>query len=361
MRIGIITYDFYPPIGGQGVESYNLYKRLKDKMEVFILSSRKNDLKNHIHVHIPTGDRIGTLFFSLYINLNLDRIVKKYKPDLLQAYGGPGGVLLLRKSPIPLIYVANHTYAQQFKHLKRPIYTFLMRLEKKGYNLSKKIIAISSTTKDSLVKDYGISPRKIEVIPVGIDTNVFRPLKIKKIPNSMLYVGRLHERKGLPYLIKAIKTVRKEIPNLKLYIIGDGNLRSPLQENIKGENLSDNIIFLGKVSEEELIKWYNKVEVFVLPSLFEGFGIVCVEAMACGIPVIGTRVPGIVDIIKNRKNGILIPSKNSKKLANAIIGLLKDEKLRQLLGENGKKEVIERFDWDMISQEFINVYKGMLK
>lgn len=361
MRIGFIGYDFYPPIGGQGVETYGLYKTLQNEkdVDIFVFSSRENNLDNHIHIPtIMNINGLGPFYFSFWFNRNLHRIIKKYKLDLLQIYGGPGGVFLLRKPNVPVIYVANHTYAQQYKNLEKSIYRVLMKLERKGYKYAQRIVAISTTTKDSLVNDYQVPSEKITVIPVGVDVGIFKPLDIKKIPNSVLYVGRLCERKGLYYLIESIKMVREAIPNIKLYLIGKGNLREELQRLVEKHGLLRNVVFIGKVSEEELIKWYNRAEVFVLPSLFEGFGIVCIEAMACGVPVIGTKVPGIVDIIRDRDNGLLVPPQDPDSLAKAIVQMLKDKGLCKYLGERERKGILGKFDWSKISEEFIDLYKG---
>jgi len=358
MRVGIITYDFYPPIGGQGTEAYNLYKQLmkKDQPEVIVFSSRKNNLKNHVRIPSLNGD-LGPLFFSLYISLKLREIIDTYNLDILQVYGGPGGVFLLRKPNLPVIYVANHTYAQQFRYFKKRIYRFLMLLEKIGYIISTKIIAISSTTKKSLVEDYGIPPEKIIVIPVGIDLDEFKPLNdIKKIPSSILYVGRLDKRKGVQYLIKAMRHIVKDFPTAKLYIIGNGNLRNSLEELVKNEKVNNHVVFLGKVPTNDLIEWYNKAEVFVLPSLFEGFGIVVLESMACGTPVIGTKVPGIVDTIEHEKTGLLVSPKNEKWLTESIKKLLDNKKLKKKFIYLGRKVLEKKFNWNKITNKLITIF-----
>lgn len=362
MRVGIITYDFYPPIGGQGTEAYNLYKQLmkKDQLEVIVFSSRKNNLKNHVRIPSLNGD-LGPLFFSLYISLKLREIIDTYNLDILQVYGGPGGVFLLRKPNLPVIYVANHTYAQQFRYFKKRIYQFLMLLEKIGYIISTKIIAISSTTKKSLVDDYGIPPEKIIVIPVGIDLDEFKPLNdIKKIPSSILYVGRLDKRKGVQYLIRAMKHIVKDFPTAKLYIIGNGNLRNSLEELARREKVNNHVVFLGKVPTNDLIEWYNKAEVFVLPSLFEGFGIVALEAMACGTPVIGTKVPGIVDIIEHEKTGLLVSPKNEKELGENLKQMLSTPKMRRRFVHKSKKRLEKKFEWKVIAEKVDKIYKTLV-
>ncbi len=364
MRIGIISYDFYPHIGGQGVEAYELHKQLQTEegVEVVAFSSRKNNLKNHVTIPTLTSGEMGFLFFMLPVNLSLNKMVRKYSLDLVQVYGGPGGVFLFRKPHAYLICVANHTYAQQYRYLKRPVYKVLMRLEKRGYQLADKIIAISSATKQSLVEDYAIYPEKVEVILPGVDTGTFRPeKKVAKIAHSVLFVGRLHERKAIPSLILSLKEVRTRVPDVKLFIVGDGSLRVELQRLVAAEGLVSQVNFLGRVPAEELVQWYNRAEVFVLPSLFEGFGIVCLEAMACATPVIATMVPGVVDLVKDGETGLLVPPQNRKRLGEAIAKLLEDSELRNRLGNNGHQMAREKLDWHQVSRRFVAIYRRALR
>ncbi|MCG2796679.1 MAG: glycosyltransferase [Actinomycetia bacterium] len=358
MRIGLVSYDFYPPIGGQGVEAYELYKALQnqEEVDVVVFSSRENDIPCHIDVPTVNALGVGQFHFSLKVGGIIRDLDRKNRIDLLQVYGGPGGVLIYRKPPVPLVFVANHTYGQQYRYLGKKAYRLLMRVEGRGYRLADRIVAISTTTRDSLINDYGIPPDKVRVIPVGVDTNRFRPLGIERIPHSILYVGRLCERKGIPLLIDSLKDAKVSIPDIRLYIVGEGELKSKLQDHVERMKLSENVVFLGRVSGEELVKWYNRVEVMVVPSIFEGFGIVCIEAMACGTPVIATECPGVVDIIDDKRNGILV-NRNRSELAGAITELLGDKELRNAMARAGREDVIERFSWNVIVEKFVKVYR----
>ena len=359
MRTGLISYDFHPPIGGQGVEAYGLYKALGNRtgVDVVVFSSRENDIRDHVRV--PAGGTLGMsqLYFSLKVNMRISRVTRRNKLDLLQVYGGPGGVLLLKKPAAPLVYVANHTYAQQYRHLGRLVYRPLKMLEGIGYGRAREIVAISTTTRESLISDYGIDPEAVTVIPVGIDTSVFKPSGASQEPQSLLFVGRLCRRKGLSYLVEAIGIVRREVPDVRLYIVGEGGLRGELEKSVDETNLSSNIRFVGKVSDKELVEWYNRVEGFVLPSLFEGFGIVCLESLACGTPVIATRVPGVTDIVNDVPPCVLVPPCDATALARAITVFLKEG-----WGRGRKRETLAGpgFDWESISGRFVEVYKRAL-
>jgi len=358
MRMGLVSYDFYPPIGGQGVEAYDLYRALQDQEEVdvVVFSSRENDIRDHVTIPARGVFGAGQFHFSLNVNRRISEVISGNRLDLLQIYGGPGGVLFFRTPRVPLVYVANHTYAQQYRYLGRPVYKPLMRLERIGYRRAQQIVAISTTTKESLVDDYKILPEKITVIPIGVDTSVFKPEGVKRLPASVLFVGRFCERKGLPLLIDSLKDVKSTRPDVTLYMVGEGELRSELQDHIERLRLSENVVFLGRVSGEELVKWYNRAEVLVVPSIFEGFGIVCIEAMACGTPVIATEGPGVVDIIDNQRNGILV-KRDQSELAGAITKLLGDGELRDAMGWAGRKDVLERFNWEVVAEKFSSIYR----
>lgn len=360
MKIGLVTYDFYPPIGGQGVIAYGLYRALNalEGVEVTVVSASANDLPGHVRVPADAPLIPGQFLFSARLLRQLRSIVHEQRLDLLQVYGGPGGVALQCRPEVPLVYVANHTYAQQYKYMGNRAYRALMAVEARGYHIADSIVAVSSATAASLTKDYEVPPWKIHVIPNGVDFEAFKPLGLAKIPGSILYAGRLCERKGLPLLLEAFKDLAGTIPDSRLFIIGEGELREGLEDLALRLGVSERVVFLGKVSREELVEWYNKVEVFVLPSLFEGFGIVCLEAMACGTPVIASRAPGITDVIEDGRNGILV-ERDREELLSALSRVLRDHGLRSALGSQGRRDAIERFGWESVVDRFVELYEEL--
>lgn len=192
-------------------------------------------------------------------------------------------------------------------------------------NNAKKTITNSLATKNSCL-DVGLNGDNIEIIPFGVDTNFFRPLNLPKEGSDfqILSVGYLIERKGFEYLIRAMKDVLKKHRNARLKIVGSGPLKNKLQNLIKELELEKEIKIIKNVSDEELLHLYNSSDLFVLPSIIdsegntEGLGVVLLEAMACGLPVIGSDVGGIQDIIENNVTGILVPEKEVFELTRAI-------------------------------------------
>jgi len=235
-------------------------------------------------------------------------------------------------------------------------------------NNAKKTITNSSATRDSCLK-AGLDGDKIQVIPFGVDTSFFKPLKLPKNENEfqILSVGYLIERKGYKYLIKAMKDVLNENINVRLKIVGSGPLEYNLQNIIRELKLENEVKIMKNVSDQELLHLYNSSDLFVLPSIIdsqgntEGLGVVLLEAMACGLPVIGSDVGGIPDIIIQGKSGILVKEKDVSDLSDNIIKMLKDDILRNRLAEFSIKMVDEKFSWKIVSGNYITVYKSLQK
>lgn len=226
------------------------------------------------------------------------------------------------------------------------------------------IIIVNKDWERTFTNTGGILKRyqhKIKVLPNGVDVNIFKPLNILKEKNTVLFVSILdkhHKYKGLDYLLESIVLVKKKIPNVKLIVVGEGELKSPYIEKTKELGIEKNVEFLGEKKENELVKLYNKSSVFVLPSTeIEGFGIVAIEAMACGVPIIATNVVGVASEIKEENCGIIIKSKSSKVLSESILKILKNSKIAKKMSDSGISLVKGRFNWSFISLNVINIYK----
>lgn len=358
-NIGIFSYDFFPSIGGQGRHLYEIYKRIShnQKYRIFVFSPSNNKFEKHIQIFKRTQNYFfGNILFSILLNFRINKIIKKYKIDLVHLHGGPGGIFLFTRLKIPVIYTAHHTYYQQYKYIKSEFWKIIFKpFENYGYHLSKKIICVSKSTKNILIQYYNIESNKISVIPNGIDKNKFFNTNKGKINNTIFFVGRLDKRKGIDFLIKTIPVVKTKINNIKLYIAGTGKYYLKLNKFVLNNNLSKNVFFLGKISDKELLDWYNKVQIIIIPSVFEGFGITAIESMACGTPIISTNTDGLSDLIINNSNGILVEYNNVDNLSEKIINLLQNPPLRNKLSNNGIK-FSKQFYWQEIAKKTFNFY-----
>lgn len=231
----------------------------------------------------------------------------------------------------------------------------------KRYCLKKAryITVVSEKLKQDIIKNYGISNNKIGVIPMGCDTSNFSPehKNINFFKNNgkknIIFVGRLVEKKGVTYLIDAMKYI-----DANLYIIGKGLFELELKE--QASTYKDKIFFLGPKTHHQLPEIYASADMFVAPSITaqdggqEGFGLVIIEAMASGIPVVASRSGGIVDIIEDGKNGLLAEEKNSKDLAEKINQILNNEELRIKIVQQGAITA-KKYDYEQIALRYKNI------
>ncbi len=190
--------------------------------------------------------------------------------------------------------------------------------------------------------------------------------KLKINGPVILFVGRLIDWKGATYLIKAMPEILQHIQEAKAILVGSGPQKDDLVHLAGTLAVEGQVVFIDEVPQQELLDFYAVADIFVLPSIInekgetEGLGVVLLEAMASGLPVIGSNVGGIPDIVKDKFNGLLVEQKKPKDLAEKIIKLAGSEKLRVQMGENGRRFVRENFDWDIIAKRFIHVYDSLL-
>lgn len=293
------------------------------------------------------------------------KIIKKEKIDIIHSHWIiPSGLvcsvlkLIFRK---PLII---SVHGSDVALIRRP---FLKSIGKQILKNTDICTVNSTATRDSVLDVFRLNKKKIKIIPMGVDLNLFKPLS-RRIYRSnpergpvILTVGRLDKNKGFNYLIDAMPKVIHKFPEAKLIVAGIGHEKDNLTSQIKRLNLEKNTSMVGGVQNKNLPIFYNMADIFVLPSLREGLGVVLLEAMACGTPVIGSNVDGITDIIINNETGILTMPKDSQNIAEKIIMLLSDRELRQKFSEKGLKFVKEKFSWDIVAKQFIEIFSNGLK
>ena len=182
----------------------------------------------------------------------------------------------------------------------------------------------------------------------------------------LLFVGRLAEKKGVTYLISAMKGIAKEFPGCKLVIVGDGPEKQSLMTQSQQLGLSGSVVFTGSLPNQSLPVFYRAADVFVLPSIVdsrgdtEGLGVVLLEAIAAGIPVVASNVGGIPDILINNKTGVLAEQKNPESLAQDIVSLLKSRQQQKKLSSAAKKHIEKTYSWQKVASDFHGVFSSVL-
>ncbi len=214
------------------------------------------------------------------------------------------------------------------------------------------IILPSENDKIYVTKKYKIKAAKIKVLPHGINTKLFKPLGIEKEPFSICFVGRLHPVKNLFSLLEALYGL-----NVKLKIIGDGEIKDELID--KSKKLRLNVEFKGYISNDKLAFELNKYELFILPSFDEANPKVILEAMACGLPVIGSNVGGIKQVIIHKQNGYLCQT-NKDSIREAINELFNNKQLRENLGRNARKYILENHSLEVLVKKEVDIYKQLV-
>lgn len=303
---------------------------------------------------------LSELFYSL-------KIIRKEKIDLIHSHwivpSGLIGVICKKLFKIRHITTAHAGDVFTIKNSKyfTKISSFILRN-------SDKITANSIYTKDAILSIENKIKNNVEIIPMGVDMSIFNPkwrdrdFKINFGAKYIIFsVGRLVDKKGIKYLISAMKYITKEFSDTKLIIGGSGPNRKYLEILTKKLGLNDKIIFTGYIKNSELPFYFASSDVFVLPSIVtregdtEGLGIVLLEAMASGTPVIGSNVGGIRDIIEDNKTGFLTKPRNPEDIANKIVKLLQDEKIRHFFSMEGLKLIEDKFSWEIVTNMFLKV------
>ena len=236
-------------------------------------------------------------------------------------------------------------------------------MEKFLVNLNfDKIVTVSHATKNSLVHDFGVNESKIEIIYNGVDIPKYDSVTVENtIENQIIFVGRLAPHKHVDHLITILGKVRKNIPSIKLLIVGKGEEKENLVNLVKEHDLGDIITFKQDLSDEELIKDIKESEILVLPSTREGFGMVLAEANCCYKPVITYVSGGTVEVVDNGYNGYLVESENITELENKLVKLLENKKKQKNFGFNGRKKVETEFNWDNLVNNYVSLLKKVIQ
>ncbi len=214
-------------------------------------------------------------------------------------------------------------------------------------------------TNDMRQKIQAVYSRDIFVIPNGIDLEKYSnmPKNSKQVNGkTILFVGRLHPVKGVQYLIEAMAITHQEMPDVKLIIVGEGIEREKLEGLTKQLDLKGCIQFVGRVPQEKIPLFMQQADIFVLPSLAEGFPNVLLEAMACGLPIVATRVGGIPEIIEDGRNGFLVNPKKPDEIADKLLFISRNKSITWKISKNNKEKV-KKYNWDNTVSNLEEIYR----
>jgi len=248
--------------------------------------------------------------------------------------------------------------------------------EKALWSSADRVLAVSSAVKRDLISNYDIRSEKVNVVYNGVDTDIFRPGSNATVPIAkelegkkvILYVGHFGLRKGLFYLIQAMKRIAMERDDVVLVCIGgvpnwlgDRRFWDYLKSFIDQNDLRSKVHLLDRVPNNELPGYYCRANVFVLPSYYEAFAKVIIEAMACGIPAVSSRMGGALDAIDDGKTGLLFEYGNVTAASDAILSILDDEALAKRMGGLARQRVEKYFTWKEVANRVDAAYRQVLE
>lgn len=377
MRLLFVTQDFPPDVGGIQTYSWELAPRLSDRSDRFVLlaPSRPGDAEIDAELDFPVH-RLAI------------------RPDLLGLRAVPYVLRLTAREHFDVaVHVQWQTVfasllARQLTgtptriavtlHGRDTVFNpFEFSALARGYDLLRRR-ALSSA--DSVIpvsrflarraQHLGVDEEKITVVPNATNPDVFYPDSPPDLREELdaddrsvvVSAGRLVPKKGFDTALKAIDRVRSEIPDVLLLIAGDGPERTSLESLAHNLGVEDHVRFLGSVSQEHLRHYYSLADVFLMagrevPGDVEGFGLVYLEANACGTPTIGARVGGVPDAVRDGETGLLVPPDDPPATAGALTRLLTDPDLAQKLGEEGRNRVLTEANWDHVADRLYTVLR----
>jgi glycosyltransferase involved in cell wall biosynthesis len=198
-------------------------------------------------------------------------------------------------------------------------------------------------------------------VPLCVDTDFFKPNNANEDELEVLTVANLLPLKGVDYLIDAIRYVKKHYSDIVLRVIGSGPHEKYLKKLTIRRGLAHNVLFEGHVPHQDIVNYYNKATIFCLPSLTETFGVVMLEAMACGKPVVATKTEGAKEILHQGEDGLLVEIGDSESIANALLFLLDHPAIIVSMGAKGRESCEKKYSWNSIARIYFGIYESLLE
>jgi len=293
-------------------------------------------------------------------------LLRQQAPDILHIQNGnfrssPYLPLMARLAGVRSILVTEHSDYPQHPSLLGRIRKWLI-----SHNTNM-TVAVSAAVQNVLLAQYRYPRRQVRVIRNGVDVGTIaeRVVEIDKgavrkflgLTSDVMVIGvvaNLRPEKGVTYLVEAMPTILQSVPQARLVLVGDGEKRSEIEALIHQLDLTDYVVLAGW--QADVVPFLAAMDVFVLPSLFEGLGLSMLEAMAAGRPIVASGVGGILEVITDHQTGILVPPADVAALSEAIIQVLNNRELAKTLGQNARATALAEYGLDAMVQAYLDIY-----
>jgi glycosyltransferase involved in cell wall biosynthesis len=316
---------------------------------------------HHVTRIAPVEPRPCTLTVRrLLFNLRLFARWRAQSYDLVVGTDIDGVFWSTRRGDVPYVVAIKGVIAEELQHehgRTRRLFQALARLEARNARHADVVLADSAYCQDAIVRHYGIPADRIRLVPEGIDLVRWQRIAAQtphlSDGSTILCVARQYPRKHVADLVRALPQVRRAVPLAHAVIVGDGPEHASLRALVAELGLGHAIQFLGAIADDDVVaRWYRHADVFCLPSVQEAFGIVFLEAMASGLPVVATRAAAIPEVVPDEQAGLLVPPGDVDALAVALTTLLRERERRAAYGAYGQTHA-RQYDWSVVAERFL--------
>ncbi len=377
MKIALVSPYDYPYPGGVVKHIFYLdreFRRLGHDVRIIAACSEDvGDVPEQVIkvsgsiAHVPFAGSVGRITLSPRVYRRVKKILKQEQFDVIHIHEPLTPALslsVLRHVPLSPQSVVVGTF-HAYRENNHPGYEYIKRFFERFFERLDGRIAVSEVVRDFM---FSYFPGDYRIIPNGIDVERFSNPALRPMERfddgklNILFVGRLDKRKGFKYLLQAFAQVKKAVPETRLMVVGayDKEDKAEFVRYARKHRLRD-VRFIGPVSEEDLPRYYRTCDVFCAPSTgFESFGIILLEAMAAGKPIVASDIDGYRAVLQDGAEGLLIPSEDVRRLADALICLLKDPALRERMGRQGQAKA-HHYSWQRVGQQVLDYYQELLE
>ena len=407
LRIALLVYRGNPHSGGQGVYTHHLSKELAalgHHVEVFSGQPYPNLASEVPLVKVPSLDlyraedpfhipqlrefrsAIDVLEFAIMctagfpeprtFSRRVRKVLNARRADFDVIHDNQclgNGILGLLRDGWPIVETLHHPITvdrrlelAQNPWTKRPLrqvtlrrWFGFLRMQCRVARQMPRIVTVSESSRRDITRDMGVAYERMSIVPVGVDTDHFRPLPhVKRVPGRIMTTASADVAlKGLVPLLEAVAKVRTE-RHAELVVVGKPRDGSSIPSVIDRLGLEDHVSFVSGVAPDRMVELYNEAEVAVVPSLYEGFSLPAIEAMACGAPLVATTGGALPEVVgPDGRNALTVPPGDAGALAGAIGRVLDDPPLRDRLSAAGREHVLDRFTWAEMARQTVEQYR----
>ncbi len=387
MNIGILTWEFPPRIvGGIARHCNGLARALAHNgHDVHVVTldfpgAPIYEELNGIKVYRASTE-LGhpnfltwAFLFNHFLEKKMAGVSRNVDFDVVHVHDwltGFAGISFKHQMQKPLVSTIHGTEIGRAQGLHNPDSLTIDGIEWWTTYEANKIIVTSASMKAEIQGHFRLPPEKIEIVPNGIDTKRYNAsvdqsavkgrYGVHPDEKLVLCVGRLVPQKGIEYLIRAVPRIAERYPEAKFIIVGEGWLRGHLEYIARSTGHQWKITFTGWVPDQELIALLNSADALVVPSIYEPFGIVALEGMAAGVPVVASDVGGLAEIVEHEHTGILAYSRSPESIAWAVGRVLSDPDHSKEMVQNAQEMVQKTYSWEAIAMKTAKIYKEVVR